>query len=102
MTLQDQYDAKRKQYMANEITHSEFYLWLANAIGITRHNLPVSIAKIKASTDEHLNDIPLKMWDNQDPIVRSKAGLSGIRAWALSDTVCVLKSFAKHEASKSE
>lgn len=100
MTLQEQHDAKRKQYMANEITHAEFYLWLADAIGIAVGNLPVSLDRIRASHDEHLNDILLHLWDKCDPIVRRKAVRAGMQAWSLSDTVCVLKSYARREASK--
>jgi hypothetical protein len=46
MTFQEEHDAKRKQYMANEITFAEFYLWLADELGITRANLPIGIAAI--------------------------------------------------------
>jgi hypothetical protein len=100
MVLQEEHDAKRKQYLANEITFAEFYLWLADSIGIIRANLPVGIDRIAASTDEHLNDIPLMLWDRQDPIVRRLAVQRGMRSWSLSDTVCVLKAFARREVSK--
>jgi len=101
--LQEQHDFKRKQYMENEISHKEFYLWLADSIGITVSDLPVPIEKIRASHDEHLNDITLRLWDAKDPIVRGKAVRAGMRSWSLSDTVCVLKNFARrwpHENSR--
>src|SRR5258708_16801548 len=101
MTLQEQHDAKRKQYMANEITHAEFYSWLADSINITVQALPVSLERIRASKDEHLNDIPLRLWDSMDYLVRRKAIMSGMRSWSLSDTVCVLKNYARREAARS-
>lgn len=100
MTLQEQHDAKRKQYLASEISHSEFYLWLADSIGIRIHDLPVKIERVKASTDPHLNDIPLQLWDRMDYLVRRLAVQHGMRSWSLSDTVCVLKAFAKRAASQ--
>lgn len=100
VTLQEQHDAKRKQYvMENKLTHAEFYHWLGQEIGITVSDLPVSVEQVRQSKDEHLNDIPLKLWDGQDYIVRGKAVRAGMRAWSLSDTVCVLKQFAREAAS---
>ncbi len=100
MNLQEQFDAKRRQYMANEISHKEFYLWVADSIAVNRNDLPFSIERIQASTDPHLNDLPLAKWDRCDPIIRSKATHAGIRAWSLSNTVSVLKSYARREAGK--
>lgn len=103
MTLQEQHDEKRKQYvMQNKLTHAEFYGWLGREIGITVSDLPVTIERIRQSTDEHLNDIPLRQWDSRDPIVRSKAVRAGMRSWSLSDTVCVLKQFARKTAQAEE
>lgn len=95
MTLQQQHDAKRKQYMANEISHEEFYLWLADSIGIGIQAVPFSIEKLKTSKDPHFNDLPLITWDRMDGVVRSQAVRHGMRAWSLSDTVCVLKNVAR-------
>lgn len=88
------YNANRKLYMDHKLSHHDFYLWLASFIGIGKSALPVSIDRIKQSNDEHLNDIPLKLWDMQDYIVRQKAYSKGL-AWSLSDTVCTLKAIAK-------
>lgn len=85
-------DTERARYMDREITHAEYYEWLADAIGVTTANLPVSLDRIRASTDEYLNDIPLHRWDAMDFTVRHYArGL----AWSLSDTVCMLKAVAR-------
>jgi hypothetical protein len=98
-TLQQQHDEKRKLYMNNQLSHQDFYCWLADSIRVTVNDLPVALDKIKASTDPHLNDIPLIMWDNRDAVVRGKAVRAGMRAWSLSDTVCVLKAFARRAAN---
>jgi hypothetical protein len=91
---QTKYNEQRKLYMDGKITHKEFYLWLASFIGATKAQLPVSQERIDRSKDEHLNDIPLKLWDNQDYIIRPMAYAKGI-AWSLSDTVCTLKTLAR-------
>ncbi len=89
---------ERARYMNREITHSEYYLWLADEIHVSERNLPVPIERIRESTDEHLNDIPLALWDRMDAVVRSHAhGLP----WSLSDTVCVLKAVARRAAAKA-
>ena len=91
---QELVQAERKKYMNHELTHQEYYMWLAGFIGATKAHLPVSQERVDASTDEHLNDIPLKLWDNQDYLIRRMASNKGL-AWSLCDTVCVLKSLAR-------
>jgi hypothetical protein len=88
----------REQYMQGKITHDEHYIWLADQIGVTLGDLPVSLEVIRKSTDPHLNDIPLKQWDFKHSDLLAKIPL-GV-AWSLSDTVCVLKAFARREAAK--
>jgi hypothetical protein len=97
MTLQEQHNVKRKQYLSNELTHAEFYLWLGSAIGATADDLPVSVDRLRSSKDEHFNDIPLHKWDMRDLRIRDKAFQSGMRLWSLSDTVCVLKAIARQQ-----
>lgn len=87
----------RANYTDGSITFQEYYEWLATFIGVTPLMLPVSVERIKASTDEHLNDISLDQWDRKDYFVRQLAYRKGL-AWALSDTVCTLKAIAKKEA----
>ena len=74
MTLtQDEVTSERKRYMDGEITHSEYYLWLADGLGVDQYDLPVSLERISSSTDERLNEIPLRLWDARHFGVRSKA-----------------------------
>lgn len=91
--------AQRSRYLNHEITFDEYYLWLAEFIGVTALMVPVSIERIRESTDPHLNDITLATWDRQDYVVRGLAGRRGL-AWSLSDTVCVLKAVARKAAAE--
>jgi hypothetical protein len=100
--LQAEHDARRKEYIngykgdeAGTRAHNEFYLWLADAIGVAVGDLPVSLDQIRESTDPHLNDIQLFLWDQKDATIRAKAVRAGMRSWSLSDTVCTLKAFAR-------
>jgi len=84
---------QRAKYMNHELSHHDYYIWLAKFIGANKSMLPVSQSRINQSTDEYLNDIPLKLWDNQDYLIRRLAYNKGL-AWSESDTVCVLKTIA--------
>ena len=84
---------QRTRYLNHEITHEQHFTWLGEFIGANKKHLPVSQDTINESTDPHLNDIPLKLWDNQDPVIRHLANVKGL-PWSLSDTVCVLKTIA--------
>jgi hypothetical protein len=93
--MQEQYNEKRKQYMDGEITHQEFYRWVGNSSGLTVNSLSARILEmLPNSTDEHLNDIPLKLWDALDFSIRQRAAWSGMKSWSMSDSVCVAKCLA--------
>ena len=92
----DTMKVERKRYLDGDITHADYYLWLADGLSITEQMLPVPISRIKASTDEHFNDIPLRRWDAMDSYVRQQA--HGLH-WSLSDTVCTLKAVARRVAA---
>ena len=94
--------AQRERYMNHEISHNEYYLWLADFIGVTADLIPFQIEQIKASQDSSLNDLPLSKWDMQDLAVRRLAGKKGLSGWSLSDTVCTLKTFARKQAGIKE
>lgn len=88
-------DNLRKQYMDGSLTHMEYYTRIAEIIGASKRQVPVSQERIDASTDEHLNDIPLAVWDAMHPIIRSMAIRAGMIYWSKSETVSVLKTVAK-------
>jgi hypothetical protein len=101
MTLQEQYNEKRQKNLSGQLSHSELYLWLADSIHISVADLPVSLERVRVSNDPYLNDIALIQWDRRDAIVRHKAASFGMRSWSLSDTVCVLKCYARREAARA-
>lgn len=101
--LQEQHDKNREKYLSGEMTHHMFYLWLAKSIGLNAGQFPTfMIPLIKASKDEHLNDVPLAMWDRCDSWVNSQAGRHGMKSWSLCSTVCCLKAVARHEIQGKE
>jgi len=53
----------RKQYMNNECSHAEYYGQFVDSSVIARVTSRISKKAIMASTDPHMNDIPLKEWD---------------------------------------
>lgn len=65
----------RKQYIANENTHDEYYSQFVNSNVIDAVNLCIGKDKIIDSKDEHFNDIPLKHWDNMPWMLQRQSGL---------------------------
>jgi len=63
----------RKEYMDKEYTHEEYYGQFVNDAIIKIVGDSIGVDRIKASTDKHLNDIPLKEWDNLVPAMHSYA-----------------------------
>lgn len=98
----EEVQAQRKRYMNGEITHQEYYLWLADLIGATVRDIPVSLNRLAASTDTYFNDIPLSTWDRQHYHMKAKAMRAGLLVWSLSDTTCVLKALARKAVKEEE
>jgi hypothetical protein len=99
----------RKEYMADSSNlHQAYYLETAQMAGLTAHNLPVSVDKIREAlkTDRNLNNIPLQWWDAcvtswvRSAIARVNVEKEGQRASSLSDGVCALKALARHLAEQ--
>lgn len=76
--------------------HHEYYTWLADFVGATVADLPVSLDRLRESTDRHFNDIPLKLWDERHGAMRYLAKRAGVEAgWSLMETTCALKALAR-------
>lgn len=58
----------KTEYLDGKISHREYYAQFITPKMIERVKTYIGVDVIKASTDEHLNDIPMELWD----------GLSGI------------------------
>lgn len=88
----------RTQYMQKQCTHDEYYGQFAPGVC---HMFDARMReRIAASTDPHLNDIPLATWDRLAGVISNHVlvligeanGNGGI---SLSDRVCTLKAAAK-------
>ena len=84
----------RKQYLDGECTHREYYgQFVTDRIKqtVARH---IGLDKLKESTDEHFNDIPLQRWDCC-LIPGTVAGwlrkAGDVGGESLADRVCVAK-----------
>lgn len=85
----------RADYMNGKLTHQEYYLSLARFIHAPISMIPQGATRAALKADKNLNNVPLELWDRLDPTVRGCAGRAGIKAWSLSDTVCVMKALAR-------
>lgn len=93
----------RKQYMANEISHQEYYAQFCTPAVFGTLLGSISEKEIKASQDKAFNDIVLSRWDRlhlpgdaQRLVAESNASTSGgVRSFSLSDTVCIFKAAAQ-------
>lgn len=101
MSNKDIRNAKRQDYLDNNLTHEEYYTWLAEFIGATDRMVPFTAEQVANSKDPHLNDLRLDIWDAQDWLVRKLAYAKQL-PWSLSDTVCVLKQLARNRQKKGE
>lgn len=54
---------KRKEYLDGKISHNDYYMQFATEEMRRQVEREIGVDRIKASTDEHLNDIPLHLWD---------------------------------------
>jgi hypothetical protein len=100
----------REAYMATYSTmtpaeraaaHRRYYAQFVTPGVLALVRAAIGLDRITASVDPHMNDIPLKEWDQLDPAIRPggarmHAKLNGACFWSLSDTVCVAKEAARH------
>ena len=88
------------KYMRKKISHQDYFIWLSDRIGIPESLIPVTLSRLLRSTDPYLNDIHLKIWDNQHHTVVLYVKKSGLRFWSLSDSVCCLKAMARRRVEQ--
>jgi hypothetical protein len=85
----------RKQYMERECTHREYY---AQFVTDTTRGMVarlIGVERLRESTDEHLNDIPLQHWDRL-PITLPRGSMQAAGDWlSLAGKVCILKEAAR-------
>lgn len=95
----------RKDYMTGKVNHKTYYETLASEAGISYANseaLP-RIRQALKDGDEHLNSIPLGLWDSlavknrriTAPVLKAHGDF-----WSLAGSVCIQKAAAKKAANK--
>lgn len=89
------------EYTAEERmkAHRKYYAQFVNAAVIEFVVYVIGKDKILASTDPHMNDIPLKLWDNMHTRLPLQPGifqkLTGSNFYSMSDSICIAKEAAK-------
>lgn len=83
--------------MKRDLSHAEYYRWLADHIDAPRDWIVRTIGpdNIRKSRDPAFNDIPLRHWDALHAVIDHNARYVHRVAWSLSDTVCVAKQIAR-------
>lgn len=92
-------DSFNKREDGTEMSHKEQYQTIVNGIGLDRliNYVPATLEQVKhalATGEGHLNEIPIKLWDDRSPIVRSMMTRIGINTSSQAQHVCVLKQAA--------
>lgn len=84
----------RQMYLKGECTHREYYSQFVtkSIIEIVRNR--IGLDAIKKSTDEHMNDIPLKLWDSIVHAIDCNFKDAG-DCRTIGGCVCVLKEAAQ-------
>lgn len=86
----------RKQYMAKECTHREYYGQFVTKETIARVVRHIGKDRLLKSADEHLNDIPLELWDMLPLFSSQFKWFEEAGDWvSLSSQVCVNKEAAR-------
>ena len=100
----------RKDYRDRKCSHKEYYRQFVthSVLHVVRNRIGAD--KIKNSTDPHMNDIPLKLWDQLAHSIRGAIDTKLFKAcnnvtyaeesrdkflWSLSDAVCIAKAAAR-------
>lgn len=102
-----------QDYMENRVSHREYFAQFVNENVLDAVRKEIGLPALLASTDEHLNDIPLRKWDilagayypsahSAEPIyprssgpISSKALQQAGEGINLGALVCVYKEAAK-------
>lgn len=106
----------RAYYLAGRCSHEEYYGQFVTQATLELVKTHIGIDRIRASLDPHLNDIPLKEWDDLSELARHTVRTRILRdaeapalppgqyPWSLSLSICILKEAArriKQQASQS-
>lgn len=88
----------RQQYMNKECSHEQYFRQFVTPFVKALVQDAIGLEAINASTDKHLNDIPLQRWDRLHPgiseitkALRKHAGECN----SISTSVCIAKQAAR-------
>lgn len=85
----------RTQYLDRECSHRTYYgQFVTDATKRAVKNY-IGVGKLKNSTDEHFNDIPLKTWDSLPSAYNRQAMESCGDYLTLAGRVCIMKEAAR-------
>ena len=86
----------RTDYLSNKCTPRQYYAQFVTPGCKVKVKLSIGMARLLASTDPHLNDIPLSEWDRLAPGTMSSSALKAAGDYAsLGGQVCTLKEAAR-------
>jgi len=92
----------RKQYMGGDYSHAEYYEQFVNESVKDRVLKYIGLDAISSSTDEHMNDIPLKHWDNVGiPSYTAQQLKDCGDNYSLAGAVCINKAAARQIKGES-
>ncbi len=89
----------RKQYLDGQASHDEYYRQFVSSYICAAVERNIGRERILASTDPHMNDIPLSEWDGvglgfNSSVIHEKVKACGDFV-SLSTLVCIAKAAAK-------
>ena len=98
-------DSLNRRPDGTEMSHQEKYGAIVEAIGLNtcKYYIPATKEEIVEAlkTDKHLNNIPIKKWDDQHEYFKKHFVRIGINLISLANTVCVLKEAARMWAEEA-
>ncbi len=91
------YSFSRAEYLEGRCTHREYYGQFVTEEVKREVARSIGIDKLKASRDQHFNDVPLSHWDNLSHSNKSLLSIpeNGTRFYSLCGGVCILKEAAR-------
>ena len=87
----------RADYLAGKCTHSQYYAQFVTRTTKELVKKYIGLDKIKASTDHHFNDIPIKQWDElaSGGVPRAIAFIDVGDFSTLAGNICIAKEAAR-------
>lgn len=90
----------RKQYMGGACSHRDYYAQFVTEYILRMVRDVIGMDTLKASRDEHFNDIQLHRWDHLSEALKGSLAIAneygdGKKYYSLGNGVCILKEAAR-------